>query len=410
MRLGASSSGRREATASRPTRPPETRWRRPKVRPGLAHLRRNQQTPRPAAGTPRGVRIRLIEPAAEGSAGTDAPRRGPRRHRLFHFRRATSAPDANIGSICGIGFPVRTDGVLQYVNQYPGGLTGFLARARGPGAACGSRFVPPDSLVRRAAAGSATSGPDAADSRRPSAGPGLPLDHSVHRAQQQEPVQRHVQVGSNFARVLGVPEEVPPEVAVPAFLLGRPDPNLRLELDLALRIDAVAYVEISGSKRRWLSTAARIFSSGVVSASRAATADSTCTRTRWAPAHITSSTRSSREPKVVADRRRRQRWPHRPDAWRRNRARRGPARQRPESAAGSAGTCSTRQSRAGRRWPLFTGAGRARRSRQRDRHGDGHHRMLRSVRCAAGSWPLTPWHPARRPPGTGSSDGVAVGR
>ncbi|MBN2623321.1 MAG: enoyl-CoA hydratase/isomerase family protein, partial [Acidimicrobiales bacterium] len=35
-------------------------------------------------------------------------------------------PDANIGSIFGIGFPAWTGGVAQYVDQYPGGTTGFV--------------------------------------------------------------------------------------------------------------------------------------------------------------------------------------------------------------------------------------------------------------------------------------------
>lgn len=34
----------------------------------------------------------------------------------------TSVPDANIGSIFGIGFPAWTGGVVQYMNQYEGGL------------------------------------------------------------------------------------------------------------------------------------------------------------------------------------------------------------------------------------------------------------------------------------------------
>ena len=37
--------------------------------------------------------------------------------------------DANIGSIMGIGFPAWTGGVLQYINGYPGGPAGFVARA-----------------------------------------------------------------------------------------------------------------------------------------------------------------------------------------------------------------------------------------------------------------------------------------
>ncbi|WP_394553048.1 3-hydroxyacyl-CoA dehydrogenase NAD-binding domain-containing protein [Agromyces sp. MMS24-JH15] len=65
----------------------------------------------------------------------------------------TSVPDANIGSIYGIGFPAWTGGVLQYVNQYEGGLPGFVARARELAAAYGDRFLPPASLVARAERG-----------------------------------------------------------------------------------------------------------------------------------------------------------------------------------------------------------------------------------------------------------------
>ncbi|ONH54126.1 3-hydroxyacyl-CoA dehydrogenase [Frankia sp. CcI49] len=65
----------------------------------------------------------------------------------------TSVPDANIGSLYGIGFPAWTGGVLQYVNQYDGGLAGFVARARELAAAYGDRFLPPASLVERAERG-----------------------------------------------------------------------------------------------------------------------------------------------------------------------------------------------------------------------------------------------------------------
>ncbi|MFC0529068.1 3-hydroxyacyl-CoA dehydrogenase NAD-binding domain-containing protein [Phytohabitans kaempferiae] len=64
-----------------------------------------------------------------------------------------SVADANVGSILGIGFPVWTGGVLQYVNQYDGGPAGFVARARELTAAYGERFTPPPSLVARAEAG-----------------------------------------------------------------------------------------------------------------------------------------------------------------------------------------------------------------------------------------------------------------
>lgn len=65
----------------------------------------------------------------------------------------TSVPDANIGSIMGIGFPPWTGGVVQYMNGYPGGLTGFVARAKELADRYGERFDPPASLVARADAG-----------------------------------------------------------------------------------------------------------------------------------------------------------------------------------------------------------------------------------------------------------------
>jgi 3-hydroxyacyl-CoA dehydrogenase/enoyl-CoA hydratase/3-hydroxybutyryl-CoA epimerase len=55
----------------------------------------------------------------------------------------TSAPDGNIGSIFGIGFPAWTGGVLQFVATYPGGKAGFTARARELAARYGDRFNPP---------------------------------------------------------------------------------------------------------------------------------------------------------------------------------------------------------------------------------------------------------------------------
>jgi 3-hydroxyacyl-CoA dehydrogenase/enoyl-CoA hydratase/3-hydroxybutyryl-CoA epimerase len=65
----------------------------------------------------------------------------------------TSAADANIGSLFGIGFPAWTGGVLQFINQYEGGLRGFVTRARELAAAYGPHFTPPDSLVARAERG-----------------------------------------------------------------------------------------------------------------------------------------------------------------------------------------------------------------------------------------------------------------
>ena len=61
-----------------------------------------------------------------------------------------SVADANIGSIFGIGFPAWTGGVMQYINQYEGGLRGFVARAQELAKLYGERFNPPASLVEKA--------------------------------------------------------------------------------------------------------------------------------------------------------------------------------------------------------------------------------------------------------------------
>jgi 3-hydroxyacyl-CoA dehydrogenase/enoyl-CoA hydratase/3-hydroxybutyryl-CoA epimerase len=64
-----------------------------------------------------------------------------------------SIPDANIGSIMGIGFPPWTGGVIQYINGYEGGLAGFVARARELAERYGAHFEPPASLVEKAEKG-----------------------------------------------------------------------------------------------------------------------------------------------------------------------------------------------------------------------------------------------------------------
>ncbi|MDP3971715.1 MAG: 3-hydroxyacyl-CoA dehydrogenase, partial [Candidatus Nanopelagicales bacterium] len=64
-----------------------------------------------------------------------------------------SVPDANIGSIFGIGFPPWTGGVLQYINGYEGGPQGFVDRARELAEQYGDRFTPPESLVKLAESG-----------------------------------------------------------------------------------------------------------------------------------------------------------------------------------------------------------------------------------------------------------------
>lgn len=56
----------------------------------------------------------------------------------------TSVRDANIGSIMGIGYPVWTGGILQFINQT--GLDNFIARAQQLHASCGERFRVPDLL------------------------------------------------------------------------------------------------------------------------------------------------------------------------------------------------------------------------------------------------------------------------
>ena len=65
----------------------------------------------------------------------------------------TSAADANIGSLLGIGFPPWTGGVLRYIDQYAGGPAGFVTRARELAERYGAHFEPPASLVAKAKAG-----------------------------------------------------------------------------------------------------------------------------------------------------------------------------------------------------------------------------------------------------------------
>lgn len=72
--------------------------------------------------------------------------------RCFDEGVLRSVEDANVGSILGIGFPAWTGGVVQYVDNYPGGVTGFVARARELAERYGDRFLPPASLVARAEA------------------------------------------------------------------------------------------------------------------------------------------------------------------------------------------------------------------------------------------------------------------
>jgi 3-hydroxyacyl-CoA dehydrogenase/enoyl-CoA hydratase/3-hydroxybutyryl-CoA epimerase len=63
----------------------------------------------------------------------------------------TSVADANIGSLLGIGHPPWTGGVVQYVEGFPGGVAGFVARADALADRYGERFRVPEALRRRAA-------------------------------------------------------------------------------------------------------------------------------------------------------------------------------------------------------------------------------------------------------------------
>lgn len=60
----------------------------------------------------------------------------------------TSVRDANIGSIMGIGYPVWTGGILQFINQT--GLEAFIERAEHLHTTCGERFRVPALLKQMA--------------------------------------------------------------------------------------------------------------------------------------------------------------------------------------------------------------------------------------------------------------------
>jgi 3-hydroxyacyl-CoA dehydrogenase/enoyl-CoA hydratase/3-hydroxybutyryl-CoA epimerase len=60
----------------------------------------------------------------------------------------TSVRDANIGSIMGIGYPVWTGGILQFINQT--GLPTFIERAEHLQTTCGERFRIPTLLKQMA--------------------------------------------------------------------------------------------------------------------------------------------------------------------------------------------------------------------------------------------------------------------
>ncbi len=71
--------------------------------------------------------------------------------RCFDEGVMVSLADANIGSLLGIGFPSWTGGAMRYIEQYEGGVAGFVARAEQLSDLYGIRFVPPASLIECAA-------------------------------------------------------------------------------------------------------------------------------------------------------------------------------------------------------------------------------------------------------------------
>lgn len=100
---------------------------------------------------------------AFGSGGKQIPMADLRDRMLFAEALETvkcldegvlnSVADADVGSLLGIGYPAWTGGVLQFINQYDGGTAGFVARARELAHRYGDHFLPPQSLVAKAATG-----------------------------------------------------------------------------------------------------------------------------------------------------------------------------------------------------------------------------------------------------------------
>jgi 3-hydroxyacyl-CoA dehydrogenase/enoyl-CoA hydratase/3-hydroxybutyryl-CoA epimerase len=134
--------------------------------PGLAVLRTLVEQGRTGKATGRGFfdwapekrvwpGLAELYPPHEGVPFTDAQERllfvmAVETARCVEERVLTSVEDANIGSIMGIGFPPLYGGVLQYVDQYPGGVAGFVARADQLADRYGERFRPPALLLERA--------------------------------------------------------------------------------------------------------------------------------------------------------------------------------------------------------------------------------------------------------------------
>ena len=72
---------------------------------------------------------------------TIAVKEGSRKLRSFNEGVLTTAHDANIGSIYGIGFPAWTGGAMQFINYV--GVKKFVARANELAKKHGARFAPP---------------------------------------------------------------------------------------------------------------------------------------------------------------------------------------------------------------------------------------------------------------------------
>lgn len=76
--------------------------------------------------------------------------------RCFDEGVLRTVPDANIGSILGIGFPAWTGGLIQYIKQYDGGIAGFVVRAQELAERYGERFTPSQTLLDAAKTGELT--------------------------------------------------------------------------------------------------------------------------------------------------------------------------------------------------------------------------------------------------------------
>lgn len=114
--------------------------------PGLFELTGTDPRPRDAATATKGLPLAELQERMLFAEAVDSVR-------CLEEGVLRSTEEGDVGSILGIGFPAWTGGVLQYVEGYPGGVVGFVARARELAQRYGDRFAPPPSLVERAARG-----------------------------------------------------------------------------------------------------------------------------------------------------------------------------------------------------------------------------------------------------------------